>query len=255
MIREALLQRPFRPFRIRLADGRALEVRSPERLAVSSRQLVLISGDDEAVTWIEPQHVVTLDFSGGEHLANGKPHNAGGPELETLLGLFPRPDYVQSAQEVAGEDVPEPYHHLLVHEHHMTVTVEAHYGSLVDVRILERKQDEATYARRIVLALRNTGQIVLFGIVRIRLEFCSSPVRDAILAGDTPLGRILINHGVLRRIEPTAFLRIVPGPEMMRCFGLSEPQPTYGRLAIIHCDRRPAIELLEIVTPPQNRIE
>src|SRR5690242_18651463 len=99
-IRDALLQRPFRPFRMRLVDGRALDVRSPERLAVSSRQVVLINGDDEAVTWIEPRLVVTLDFPAGQQApSNGKPHRAGGPDLETLLGLFPRPDYVQVSQE------------------------------------------------------------------------------------------------------------------------------------------------------------
>ena len=54
---------------------------------------------------------------------------------------------------------------------------------------------------------------------------------------------------MLRRIEPTAFLRIVPGPAMMAWFGLAEPTPTYGRLALIHCDDEPAIELLEIVAP------
>jgi hypothetical protein len=36
---------------------------------------------------------------------------------------------------------------------------------------------------------------------------------------------------------------------MMKWFGLKEPRITYGRLALIHCDHQPAVELLEIVTP------
>jgi hypothetical protein len=36
---------------------------------------------------------------------------------------------------------------------------------------------------------------------------------------------------------------------MMQWFGLTEPKTTYGRLAIIHCDGKPAVELLEIVAP------
>jgi hypothetical protein len=87
--------------------------------------------------------------------------------------------------------------------------------------------------------------------VRIRLEFCSPPVRAAIISGQTPLGRILIEQNVLRRIEPTAFLRILPGPAMMDWFGLTESTATYGRLALIHCDNEPAIELLEIVAPEE----
>jgi chorismate-pyruvate lyase len=172
-----------------------------------------------------------------------------GPDLQTLLAIFPPPDYLGDSQFVPADRVPEPYHGLLVHEHHMTVTVEAHHGSLVDVRILERRQDDDSYARKILLALQSTGEIVQFGIVRIRLSFCSAAVRAAILAGKTPLGRILINHDVLRRIEPTAYLRVTPGPAMMHWFGISEPAPTYGRLAYIHCDGQPAIELLEIVRP------
>ena len=35
----------------------------------------------------------------------------------------------------------------------------------------------------------------------------------------------------------------------MRWFGLKEPATLYGRLAIIHCDGKPAVELLEIVAP------
>jgi chorismate-pyruvate lyase len=241
---------------MRLVDGREFDVRHPEHLAVSTRHVLFIDNPDEAITWIEPHFVVTLDFQNAEEAkpSNGKPRGNAGPDLQSLLSLFPSAAYFQGWKLVLGDQVPEPYRHLLVHEHHMTVTVEAHHGSLVDVRILDLKQDETSYARKILLALRSSSKIVQFGIMRIRLEFCSLPVRDAILAGQTPLGRILINHGVLRRIEPTAFLRITPGQDLMTWFGLAEPTPTYGRLAYIHCDGKPAIELLEIVAPEYNTL-
>src|SRR5262249_37586355 len=105
------------------------------------------------------------------------------------------------------------------------------------------------YARKILLALQQTGRIVQFGIVRIHLQYCSDVVRQEILTGQTPLGRILIRHNVLRRIEPTAYLRVIPGSDMMTWFGLKRPRPTYGRLASIHCDHQPAIELLEVGAP------
>lgn len=169
--------------------------------------------------------------------------------LHDLFALFPSESYLQQYEFVRADDVPEPYRRLLVHEHHMTVTVEAHHGRLVDVRVLDKKIEGDSYARKILLALEGTGRIVQFGLVRIHLNYCSAPVRAAILSEKTPLGRILIEHDVLRRIEPTGFLRIVPGPDMMRWFGLSHPETTYGRTALIHCDGRPAVELLEIVAP------
>jgi hypothetical protein len=118
----------------------------------------------------------------------------------------------------------------------------------VDVRVLERRRDGHAYSRKILLALRETGKVVQFGIVRIRLDLCDPAVRDEILAERTPLGRVLIEHGVLRRVEPTGFGRVPPGPATAAWFGQPDAA-TYGRLGIIHCDGRPAIEVLEVVAP------
>ncbi len=167
-----------------------------------------------------------------------------GPDLNTLFQLFPPASYLRDV--VPADQVPEPYHKLLVHEHHMTVTVEAHHGSLVDVKVLERKRDGDSYARKILLAKQSDGRIVQFGVVRIWLNYCSPKVSAAILSETTPIGRILIENNVLRRIEPTEFFRLTPGPDLAQWFG--SPASTYGRLAIIHCDEKPAVELLEIVT-------
>jgi chorismate-pyruvate lyase len=177
------------------------------------------------------------------------PLSTNRPNLQHLLELFPLADDLNEYELVPADNVPAPYQQLLVHEHHMTVTVEEHHGGHVDVSILNRRHDGNYYARRILLVLQKSGKVVQFGIVRINLDFCSKDVRNEIVAGNTPLGRILINHNVLRRIEPTAFLRITPGFELIHEFGLAESRPTYGRLAIIHCDGKPAIELLEVVAP------
>ncbi len=177
------------------------------------------------------------------------PVEPAGPDLETLFAQFPPADDLPAYELVPGERVPEPYRGLLVHEHHMTVTVEAFHGEPVDVRILARRHNGDSYARKILLVLQGSGRIVQFGIVRIDLRQVSPEVRDEIVAGQTPIGRILIRHDVLRRIEPKAYLRIDPGPKQMAWFGLSEPRPLYGRLALIHCDGRPALELLEVVAP------
>ncbi len=172
-----------------------------------------------------------------------------GPDFRTLFALFRPPGDLPEHELVPAELVPPPYHELLVHEHHMTVTVEHFYDSLVDVRVLDRRRAGDIYARKILLTLQSTGRVVQFGIVRIHLNFCSPAVRRELLAEKTPVGRILIEHNVLRRIEPTAFLRVVPGPAMRGWFGLDRPRPTYGRLALIHCDERPAVELLEVLAP------
>jgi hypothetical protein len=179
-----------------------------------------------------------------------RPIRAEGPDLRELFGLFPPADDLPPAFErVEPAEVPPPYHGLLVHEHHMTVTVEAFHGDAVDVRVLDRRRDGPVYARKILLELQQTRQVVQFGIVRVDLGFLPPAAREVIIAEGTPFGRVLIEHGVLRRIEPTAYLRIRPGPHQMDWFGMTQPRPLYGRLALIHCNGQPAVELLEVVAP------
>jgi hypothetical protein len=61
-VRDALRREPFEPFAMRLADGRSLEVRHPEFVAVGNRRIGVISAD-EAESWsvIEPLLIVSLD--------------------------------------------------------------------------------------------------------------------------------------------------------------------------------------------------
>ena len=61
-IREALRREPFRPFTIRLADGRNVAVPHPEFVAVGPRRVVVVSEDD---SWnvLEPLLIVSLDFN------------------------------------------------------------------------------------------------------------------------------------------------------------------------------------------------
>jgi chorismate-pyruvate lyase len=88
--------------------------------------------------------------------------------------------------------------------------------------------------------------------VRIDLTCLRPAVREAILEQKTPLGRVLIEHNVLRRIEPTAFLRISPGPELLKWMGLSRATTLYGRTGVIFCNDRPAIAVLEILCPADS---
>lgn len=171
------------------------------------------------------------------------------PNLIELYRLFRSDAPIPDHELIAPEAMPEPYRRLLVHPHHMTVTVEQHYGSRVHVIVLERLQRDEMYCRKILLRTHSEGRTVLFGIVRIRLSYCGDRVREAIVEEKTPLGRILIEHDVLRRIEPTDYFRLTTGPMLTQWFDLTEPQSAYGRLGIIYCDEQPAIELLEILAP------
>lgn len=153
------------------------------------------------------------------------------------------------ATMIPALDLPHPYRGLLAHHHHMTVTVEEYYHDAVDVRVLASDVDGAFYHREIVLTLRQSRRIVQHGLVRINLDICSPPVREAILQQQTPLGRILIEHNILRRIEPTAFIKVQPGKHLQEALALTEPTTLYGRTGVIFFDDLPAIAVLEILAP------
>lgn len=170
-------------------------------------------------------------------------------ELEKLTKLFPGGDrLIAKADHIPASQTPEPYKQLLVHEQHMTVTMEAFHHSPVSVRILDRLHDGNIYARKIVLTADTTGRVVQFGLVRFNFSYVTEQVSREILAGQTPLGRILINHNVLRHIDLGAILRITPGDGLRELFG-GRGNVTYGRLATIFCNQQPAVDLLEVSVP------
>jgi chorismate-pyruvate lyase len=172
------------------------------------------------------------------------------PALDHLASLF----YSSTAElgsfvEVLAESMPPAYRELLAHHEHMTVAVERHHDCKVDVEVLATRTDGDFYSRQIVLHLQSNRNTVLFGVPRINLRLLDEDVKREILSEKIPLGRVLIDHNVMREVQLASLYRVEPGPDLCRLFGLARPQITYGRTAFIYCDGYPAIELLEIVSP------
>ena len=167
----------------------------------------------------------------------------------TLLGLFyDPPSKACLVKQISHDSVPAPYDRLLVHENHMTVTVESFHDSLVDVRVLDEKKTDAIYARKILLTRQSDGAVVQFGVVRLHRNLLPAAARDAIEAKQVPLGRILIEQGLLRHVQLLDLWQCDTNGELQQLLELEQPKTVYGRTAIIHVDGQPVIELLEIVT-------
>lgn len=176
------------------------------------------------------------------------PSNSARIELESLIQTFYR-DVSELAQftEVDASEIPEPHRSLLNHDQHMTVTVEKFHSSPVDVHVLNTNIDENHYAREIVLKRQTDGRVVQYGIVRLNFAFLDDEVRQEIESQKTPLGRILINHNVLRRVQLLSLYRIAPDPAISNALDLKEGDECFGRTALIYVNDQPAVELLEIV--------
>jgi len=171
-------------------------------------------------------------------------------ELNSLLQLFPNhAKLIENAEHVPAALLPKNYRQMLVHDHHMTVAMEDYYDCSVDVKILASRQDNGQYCRKILLTKQGTDDAVQFGIVRFNFSYVTDEVRREILAGEIPLGRVLINHNVLRHVDLGALLRITVGPRLSELLQMNEGEITYGRLATIFCNQKPAVDLLEITIP------
>ena len=174
-----------------------------------------------------------------------------GPWLTSVLGQFPD-DRIEAGQVevLEGAALTGAYSGLLDHTHHMTVTLEERYGAPVHLEVLEVDHSGDSYSRKLILRAGEGGPVVLAGIMRFRLECVDQEVREEILEARTPLGRILIEHQVLRKIETIAFLRFPLRNSFGKLLDATGKEPfTYGRLAIIFCDGEPAVELLELIPP------
>ena len=168
-------------------------------------------------------------------------------ELSRLTGTFAEQQPLfANAEHVPAAMTPEPYRQMLVHDHHMTVTMERYHESTVDVRVLEQVLDGDVYSRKILLLKSGTEQVVQFGIVRFDFSFVTAAVREEILSEGIPLGRVLINHNVLRHVDLGAILKITAGPALADYLQMESGDVTYGRLATIFCNHKPAVDLLEI---------
>ena len=149
--------------------------------------------------------------------------------------------------------VPQIYRDLLAHNQHMTVTVERHHGVLVDVEVLQQKTHEPFYIREILLRRSSDQAVVQYGIVRLFLPALSLTVRDKILEGKIPLGRVLIEHDVLREVRLGEVFKVDCADRLASLLGcLPDQRIAYGRTALIYFNDKASLELLEIVAPEKT---
>ncbi|NNJ26443.1 hypothetical protein [Alienimonas chondri] len=191
-------------------------------------------------------------------------------ELDSLTAMFPEPapaaggqggpagavagPLLAGAEHVPASAVPQPYRELLDHEAHMTVTMEQFHGGPVAVRVLDEKWEGGKYCRKITLVREperpgETERTVQFGLVRFDLSHLDEEPREEILGGEIPLGRVLIEHDVLREVELGALLKLTAGPGLAAHLGMREGEVAWGRLATIFTNGKPALDLLEVAAP------
>lgn len=176
--------------------------------------------------------------------------SAVGRALSLVREFCPDPAGFGRFQERQPDAVPEPARRLLDHDSHMTVAMERFHGGPVGLRIVaERPAAGGSHYAREILLVRGDGQVVQHGIVRLDLAAVPPDTAAAIRAGRAPLGRILIDAGLLCDVQRIGLIEVAVGPHLATLLGIPEAAAAFGRVAEIRVGGALAVELLEIVAP------
>ena len=125
-------------------------------------------------------------------------------------------DQILSCSHLAGaplmwipsESVPEPFQHLLVHDHDMTSELAAFHEDSISLQVIHSEQNDHLYLREVTLHATTKGNPVEYGLIEILLDHFPEDLRPRILAGDTPLGAILNSSGLTYHSQPQGFLSV-----------------------------------------------
>ena len=153
-------------------------------------------------------------------------------------------------EKIAAEQVPSPYHKLLVHNTDMTPTLEGFHGGPIHLKILQREQRGDYYFRQVLLLLKGSEKPVEFGANKVSLLLFPPRARQLILEEKMPLGSILKQCDIAHSTVAKAFFRVVPDELISGVLGLANDQVLYGRKAtIFDPQKRPLSEIVEILPP------
>jgi len=153
-------------------------------------------------------------------------------------------------EQIQGEEMPEPYRSLLVHQRDMTPTLEQFHDSNIHLKILKREQRGDFYFREVVLLLDGSEVPVEFGANKVSLVLFPPKARQLILGEHLPLGRILKECDIPHATFAKAFFRVAPDELISSVLHLKEPTWLYGRKAtIVDGQKRPLSEIVEILPP------
>ena len=154
---------------------------------------------------------------------------------------------------IDGEEMPEPYRTLLVHNGDMTSRLESHFGSPLRLRVLHRETTPGAYRREVLLCTRDGGLPVEYGAIEINLAAFAPALRALILEAREPLGGLLNRHGIVYRSEPRAFIRLAPDAEMNALFSTDPANELYGRSNVLLGERGETLaRIVEVLRPLGN---
>lgn len=149
-----------------------------------------------------------------------------------------------------GAELPEPARQLLVHGQDMTSTLATFHGSSLRVEVLQRQHTDTLYFREVFLRTRSDDRIVEYGVIAIALEQFTPAQREAILAGEIPLGELLHRFHIPFVSAPIGFFSVASSSLGDRPFAQPAGAICHGRFNRLGKPTgEPLAWILEILPP------
>jgi chorismate-pyruvate lyase len=154
-------------------------------------------------------------------------------------------------QEIDPSEFPEPYRQLLAHEGDMTSRLENYYHATIEVKILRSSNDGKNYFREVLLQTNEpTPRSVEYGAIEIQLGVLPDLAKEAVLAGDKPLGGILNMGRIPYSCALRGFFKISPDESILELFGVQDGTALFGRSNRIETRAGETIAQIVEILPP-----
>ena len=148
-------------------------------------------------------------------------------------------------------ELPQPYQQLLAHEGDMTSRLEAFHRESIRVRRLRSSNDGKGYFREVILeTIGKLSRPVEYGAIEIQLAQLPENARDAVVAGEMPLGAILNRGRITYSCSLRGFFKIQPDDTIREAFAQELPNILYGRSNRIESRAGETIAQIVEILPP-----
>jgi hypothetical protein len=157
-------------------------------------------------------------------------------------------------EQLEGDDLPEPYRRLLVHNEDMTPTLEKFHDERIYLNVISRQHRGDYYFREVILLTQRKRMPVEFGAIKINLTLFPAGARRLILEEQEPLGTVLSDLKIPHSSQPKAFLRIQADSFIKGALQLSGEHVLYGRRnTLFDPQQRAMAEIVEILPPAEDQ--
>ncbi len=152
---------------------------------------------------------------------------------------------------IQPEEMPQPYHRLLVHTEAMTPILEDLCGQRLALRVLGSSISASRVSRQVVLTGVRDELPVELGAIHIDLTYFDEQPRELLRQGSVPMGTLLGDFKIDYICRPALFFWVEADGLMRQALGLeSGKQLLFGRCnQVLAPDGRVMADVVEVLNP------